>query len=198
MTSNSPPHPPMILRFLRRRDVLARLAVILLALNASWGVFHFGCLVAPWPVAAIGAAAFELCYIGLASLDLSGDRQRRARRIAATAVACSIIFNLLSGLKYMQPNLFQDSPLWLLFVLSLVHAVPLSWLSYQLADLIIHSPEVIMPQEPVETLLALPIAAPESSRRYPCPGCQQMLTQGEYGAAVRRGYCRQCKTKEPA
>lgn len=36
-------------------------------------------------------------------------------------------------------------------------------------------------------------AACAADRRYACPRCGMALTQGQYGSAVRRGYCRHCR-----
>jgi hypothetical protein len=184
-------------RLLNRPDGTARLAIILLALSACWGVFDYGALFVPWPFALFGAAAFECGYIGLASLDLSGDRQKRAKHIALTAVGCSIVFNSISGLEHFQPGLVHSLPLRGQGILAVVHATPLSYLSYQLADLLIHHTPVTAPQEheAAATVRLLPAQTGSPERRYPCPSCQEPLNLGEYGSACRRGYCLHCKEK---
>jgi len=165
----------------------------MLALAASYGVYSFARLFVPDWVAVVQAAAFELCYIGLAvTLDLSEGARRRATTISIGAVVASIIYNTLSGWFHRQPQLLDSaSPLaWLMF--AILHGAPLAWVAYLVSDLLLHSGTQVPPaQEAPVVQIQTKEAIPD--RLYACPNCEAALTLGAYGAAVRNRYCAACK-----
>src|SRR6266536_6171242 len=90
------------------RAVLSRAPLPMLALAASHGVYSYNLLFVPVWVALVSAAAFELTYCGLSVVTLTADQQPRARRIAASAVFVSVIYNTLAGLFHRRPDLLED------------------------------------------------------------------------------------------
>lgn len=143
----------------------AFLPLPMLGLAASYGVYFFASYFVPQAVAIGEAAAFELTYIGIASLkDLSPNNKRRALRIAYYAVFVSVVYNTLAGALHLNPEILQGlqgTITWieelgqdgqalgtyqasniggviLFWVIALVHGVPPATLAYQVADLHIH------------------------------------------------------------
>lgn len=122
------------------RAIFERLPLPMLALAASYGVFRFASFFAPFWVAVVQAAAFELTYIGLsATRDLTEGGRRRARYISMGAVAVSIIYNSLAGLFDRNPAWIAAMPWWAEWLLAILHGAPLALVSYLVADLLLHS-----------------------------------------------------------
>jgi hypothetical protein len=110
----------------------------MLALAASHGVYSYNLLFVPTWVALVSAAAFELTYCGLSVVRLTADQQPRARRIAASAVVVSVIYNTLAGLFHRRPELLADLPLGLDVTLAILHGLPLAIVAYSVAHLLLH------------------------------------------------------------
>jgi hypothetical protein len=112
----------------------------MLALAASYGVYHFAALFVPTWVAVVQAAAFEVTYIGLALLDvLDKAQRRRAVSISVGAVLVSVIYNSLAGFFHRNPQVLQQLSLWQEGVLAVLHGAPLAIVAYLVADLLLHS-----------------------------------------------------------
>jgi hypothetical protein len=120
------------------RAVLSRAPLPMLALAASYGVYSYNLLFVPVWVALVSAAAFELTYCGLSVVTLTADQQPRARRIAASAVFVSVIYNTLAGLFHRRPDLLADLPLSLDVILAILHGLPLAIVAYSVAHLLLH------------------------------------------------------------
>lgn len=118
------------------RDILARLPLPMLALSAAYGVWQFQILFTPWYVALLSAAAFEIVYVALAFSD-THDRQRAAV-ISVAAVTVSVLYNTLSSLFAIRPELLQARPLWSDIALATLHGLPLAVVAYAVADLLLH------------------------------------------------------------
>jgi len=182
------------------RTILSRLPLPMLALAASYGVFEFARLFVPVWVAIVQAAAFELCYIGLAvTRDLVADQRKRATAISVGAVVASIVYNTLAGWFHRQPALLDAaSPIaWLMF--AILHGAPLAWVAYLVADLLLHSapaPAYVAARvahvEPVFPE-ATQVTLKTTRASYKCPSCQTALSLGAYGAAKKYGRCKACK-----
>lgn len=123
------------------RTLLSRLPLPTLALAASYGVYSYTALFVPEWVAVVQAAAYESTYIGLASIDnLSEAQRKRATRISVGAVVVSIVYNLLAGKVYRDPQALDNlAPLWEWFI-SFLHAAPIAIVAYFVADLLLHQP----------------------------------------------------------
>jgi len=183
------------------RTILSRLPLPMLALAASYGVFEFARLFVPVWVAIVQAAAFELCYIGLAvTRDLVADQRKRATAISVGAVVASIVYNTLAGWFHRQPALLDAaSPIaWLMF--AILHGAPLAWVAYLVADLLLHSaapaPAYVAARVAhVEEAIQVQIKTTKAPRQqaYACPNCQTALSLGAYGAAKKYGRCKACK-----
>lgn len=118
---------------------LARLALVFLALGAAHGVYAFARLFVSTPFAAILAAAFELTYIGLATLNTAdADEQRRARRISRAAVGVSVAYNTLAALLARNPAALSGASSAVEALLALLFGAPLALVAYLLADLLLH------------------------------------------------------------
>jgi hypothetical protein len=120
------------------RAVLSRAPLPMLALAASHGVYSYNLLFVPVWVALVSAAAFELTYCGLSVVTLTADQQPRARRIAASAVVVSVIYNTLAGLFHRRPDLLSGLPLALDVALAILHGLPLAIVAYSVAHLLLH------------------------------------------------------------
>ena len=120
------------------RSVLSRAPLPMLALAASHGVYSYNLLFVPTWVALVSAAAFELTYCGLSVVTLTADQQPRARRIAASAVIVSVIYNTLAGLFHRRPDLMANLPLGLDLMLAILHGLPLAIVAYSVAQLLLH------------------------------------------------------------
>ncbi len=120
------------------RAVLSRAPLPMLALAASHGVYSYNLLFVPVWVALVSAAAFELTYCGLSVVRLTADQQPRARRIAASAVVVSVIYNTLAGLFHRRPELLADLTLGLDVTLAILHGLPLAIVAYSVAHLLLH------------------------------------------------------------
>lgn len=128
------------------KHLLPRLALVMLALTAAYGVYEFQATFTPPWVAFVSAAAFELVYISLSVLE-TPDR-RRATMIATTAVAVSVIYNSLAALFTRQPDLLIGTPLWANVALVVLHGAPLAIVAYNLSVLLVHAKT---PAEQAET-----------------------------------------------
>ncbi len=126
------------------RGFFARLPLPMLALAASYGVFRFALLFVPYWVAVVQAAAFECTYVGLALVEgLDEGERRRARLIGVGAVIVSILYNSLDGFFHRRPEMLSNLPLWGDITLAILHGAPLAWVSYLVANLLLHKPSRI-------------------------------------------------------
>lgn len=119
--------------------VLPVLPLPMLGLAASYGVYFFAVQFVPVWIAIGEAMAFELTYVGLASMKgLNEKLQKRARRVSLGAVGVSVIYNTLAGAIHQNPEIFKDLSLFWFWTLAVVHGAPLAILAYLVSDLIFH------------------------------------------------------------
>jgi hypothetical protein len=118
------------------RESMPRLALVMLALTAAYGVYEFQLVFVPWWIALASATAFELVYVALAVLS-TPDR-RRAAAIAFTAVGVSVVYNSLAALFTRRPELLNAPPLWADVALATLHGAPLAIVAYNLSVLLVH------------------------------------------------------------
>ncbi len=52
----------------------------------------------------------------------------------------SILYNSLDGLFHRRPELLSNLPLWADISLAILHGAPLAWVSYLVANLLLHTP----------------------------------------------------------
>ncbi len=126
----------------RKMDFLKVLQVLplpMLGLAASYGVYFFASQFVPVPVAIVEACAFELTYIGLASMNGLSEKQRvYARRVSVLAVTVSVIYNTLAGAIHQEPTIITELPKVWFWLVAIVHGAPLAILAYFVSDLIFH------------------------------------------------------------
>lgn len=122
------------------RLVLSRASLPMLALAASYGVFKYAELYVPSWVAFIQAAAFEAVYLGLSiAPNFSTYQQRRASAISGGAVVASVLYNTLAGLFHRIPLEQFNLPVYGELAFAALHGLPLAWVAYLVADLLLHS-----------------------------------------------------------
>lgn len=122
------------------RLILSRASLPMLALAASYGVFKYAELYVPSWVAFIQAAAFEAVYLGLAiAPNFSTYQQRRASAISGGAVVASVLYNTLAGLFHRIPLEQFNLPVYGELAFAALHGLPLAWVAYLVADLLLHS-----------------------------------------------------------
>lgn len=120
--------------------LLPRLPLPMLALAASYGVYQFALLFVPGWVAVVQASAFELTYVGLATIKARGDMQRRkAIAISLGAVVVSVLYNWLAGFFHRNPETLIGLDLWQEAGLAFLHGAPLAIVAYLVADLLLHN-----------------------------------------------------------
>ena len=179
------------------RMMIARSALPLLALSASYGVYEFAQLFVPTWVAVVSAAAFEITCLGLALMDLAESERRRANLIAVVAVVVSATTNWVAGYLYFSAHSTLNLAPWQIGLLSLLHSAPIALLFYALSNLLIHStatPPPAVDPEPSAIGVTTPRIAPAELPSYPCPRCGTLLTKSTYGAARRYNRCAACKS----
>jgi hypothetical protein len=196
------------------RTILAHAPLPMLALAASYGVYQYARLYVPDEVAFVQAAAFEMTYIGLTVAELRDPAQRtRARMVSFGAVVTSIIYNTLAGLFHRVPLASFALPVYGELAFAALHGLPLAWVAYLVADLLLHTSapaerapgrigvrarirawwqqRTAQPQTGAPQIRALPTHA--------CRKCGASVETQQQSAASARWGCVACKvTKEAA
>ena len=200
--------------------ILATLSVLLLSAPSALGVQR---ALAPtrgdlagW----LAAVGIELAYLSLAFAAFADpQRQRLASRVARAAVLTAITLNVLADYAARVPvglsgaAQFLASFDWLLLALSVLESAPLAALAYTLATLLHSSAQQHTADAAQHTADAAQHTADAAEHMlqhtaehqqqhqqraalpYRCPHCDAALTQQQYGAARRYGYCGKCKGK---
>lgn len=171
------------------RTALPRVALVLLALTASFGVYQYSAIYMPWWFALISAAAYETTYVGLAvARTFDATQQRRARAISGGAVVTSVIYNTLAGLFHRVPLEAFALPVYGELAFAALHGVPLAWVAYLVADLIHHTapterstpPAAVAPQSEVTVADSGPAPA-----ALPAPGDDSTVTVAPLSKSAR-------------
>ena len=149
------------------RKILSSLPTPMLGFASSYGVYAYNLLFVPPWVAAVMAAAYETCYIGIAALDNLDDAQRkRGKRIMLAAASISFTQNAIAGLLHSVPELRAYISAWpmyaraLLFgVGALLHAAQV-WIALFAADFTLHRPaaQKLKSEPSVKTLAQQPVS----------------------------------------
>ena len=200
--------------------ILAALAVLLLSAPSALGVQR---ALAPtrgdlagW-LAAVGV---ELAYLSLAFAAFEDrQRQRLASRVARAAVLTAIVLNVLADYTARVPDGLSSAAQFLttfdvlLLALSVLESAPLATLAYTLATLLHSSAQQHTADAARHTADAAQHMLQQHQQHqqhhtaehqyqqqraalpYRCPRCDAALTQQQYGAARRYGYCGKCKGK---
>lgn len=150
------------------KTAIAVLAVLLLSAPAAVGVFRaLEPTRGPW-AAGLAAAGIELVYLSLALLSLRPELRPQARAVAVSAVATSIVLNVLAdyaarvpqGLASWPQAVASFDPLAL--GLAVLESAPLAGLAFALASLLHRLAELspgdvsLSPQKPQKTRLRWP------------------------------------------
>jgi flagellar biosynthesis GTPase FlhF len=122
----------------RLKWIFQRAPLPMLAASASYGVYQFALLYVPWWVAMMQASAFELTYIGLATIEAKNEQERRkARYISMGTVVVSVLYNSLAG--FFERNGLDTLPFWGEVLLAALHGAPLAIVAYLVAELLLHA-----------------------------------------------------------
>jgi hypothetical protein len=119
-----------------KQKYITLLPIALLALSASYGIYRFSLLFVPWYIAGITALAFELTYVSLVFIDST-----KARPVSIMAVIVSVLWNVGHSMFVLYPASVEMvySSVWLSFLLSMIHGIPLATLAYLVADVSLHN-----------------------------------------------------------
>lgn len=203
---------------------LIKVSMVLLASVAVFFVYSFTAQVAPWYVALLSAGSLVSVYLGLAYVPIPQAQRQFAIGISALAMFIEMLYGVLYVLNVQAPYLFEPPlPLWADISLAVLHGAPFTVLLFSVSVFVVHQGNQasfvgneervasLVQQATVllaatnERLLALPephqateealqVQTRTTEAIYACPKCGQPLTLGQYGAAVRNGYCRACKS----
>lgn len=122
-----------------KSKLLQILPLPMYGLAASYGVYYFAALEVPNFVAIAEAAAFELTFIGLATIqNLSENQKKQASLVSIAAVAVSLIYNALTYAHLMDKEIFDNLSTFFFWALAFIHGAPLPVLGYFVANLIFH------------------------------------------------------------
>ena len=120
-------------------QILPVLPIPMLGLAASYGVYFFSRVFVPDPVAIIEAMAFELVYIGLATMDdLDDSKKKEALIVSIGAVIVSIVYNTLAGALEVNKDLFSELTTGWFWMIAVIHAVPVPVLAFLMSRLKFH------------------------------------------------------------
>lgn len=185
---------------MKKHNIAAIVALLLLAFTASYGVYTFQLLFVPWWIAFISAASFEATYIGLALAELTQASKKRAMIISLAAVAVSITYNSLSAFFQLSPEMLNERYVVLNGVLAVLHGLPLALVAYFVADLIIHRPNIAskptskteskVSSKPQANIEAKPVLAMEAKQE-----ANRIATSKATVKAKGRFVCDQCGYK---
>jgi hypothetical protein len=175
-------------------------------------------MVAPWWVAVASSISLASVYVGLAFTPIPHHQRGTAVTIAGSALAIEASMGIVHALRIMAPSLFVDMPMWAIIGMSVLFGVPFSALLFAVAHFVVHQHSNDDDNPMSQTLVHIarlaeasnanaeaiarfasasenaPQALTKTSTAYECPNCGAGLSQGQYGAAMRHGYCSACKS----
>lgn len=193
---------------------LIKLALVLLASVASYYVYEFTAMVADRWIALGAASSLVGTYVGLAFAEIPGEQRNRAQLVAWAAMLIEALYGTLWVLHRQSPELFVPPlPIGLSVALAVLHGASFSVLAFFVSLFVFHAqakqagPVVrtdteamlgicrdMLAEIRMERAAAHPFPEPAGEpKMYPCPKCEQPLTQAAYGAAQRWGRCYQCR-----
>lgn len=157
---------------------IIKLAMVLLAVVATYFVGQFTALVAPWYIAVGAAGSLVATYIGLAFASIPTEQRQRANRVAVAAMLIEAAYGTLYVLHVQNPGLFEPPlPLLASVPLALLHGSPFTVLLYFVSLFIVHERVEAVPVAPDATALlitvlerlTLPAPALPRQEQYPLP-----------------------------
>jgi hypothetical protein len=197
---------------------IIKLSLVLLAVVTTFFVYDTMLMVAPWWVAVASSVSLASVYVGLAFTPIPHHQRGTAVTIAGSALAIEASMGIVHALRIMAPSLFVDMPMWAIIGMSVLFGVPFSALLFAVAHFVVHQHGGDEDDNPMsQTLVHIARLAeasnanaqaiarfaeasesgvqalPKTSTAYECPKCGAALSQGQYGAAMRHGYCSACK-----
>jgi hypothetical protein len=196
---------------------IIKLSLVLLAVVTTFFVYDTMLMVAPWWVAVASSISLASVYVGLAFTPIPPHQRGTAVTIAGSALAIEASMGIVHALRIMAPSLFIDMPMWAIIGMSVLFGVPFSALLFAVAHFVVHQHGGDDDNPMSQTLVHIariaeasnanaqaiarfaeasenaPQALTKTSTAFSCPNCGGELSQGQYGAAMRHGYCSACK-----
>jgi len=196
---------------------IIKLSMVLLAVVSTFFVYDTMQLVSPRWVAVASSISLASVYVGLAFAGVSQHQRGTAMNIAGSALAIEASMGIVHTLRVMAPGLFVDMPMWAIVAMSVLFGVPFSALLFAVAHFVVHQQTDEDDSPLAQTLQHVAAIAAASnansaamrelaaasqnslqvstktSTAFACPNCGSELSQGQYGAAMRHGYCSACK-----
>lgn len=118
---------------------IIKLAMVALAVVATYYVAMFTAQVAPLWVAVAASGSLVCSYVGLAFADIPQAQQRQARAVAVAAMVIEALYGFLYVLHVQSPAVFAAPlPLWLSVPLAALHGAPFTVLLYFVSLFIVH------------------------------------------------------------
>jgi hypothetical protein len=197
---------------------IIKLSLVLLAVVTTFFVYDTMLMVAPWWVAVASSVSLASVYVGLAFTPIPHYQRSTAVTIAGSALGIEASMGIVHALRIMAPSLFVDMPMWAIIGMSVLFGVPFSALLFAVAHFVVHQHGGDDDNPMSQTLVHIARLAEASNANaeaiarfaeanksglqaltkaetvYQCPSCGATLTQGQYGAAMRHGYCSACKS----
>lgn len=118
---------------------LIKVALTLLACVASFYVYGFTALVAPWYVALGAASSLVGTYIGLAFADIPPEQRGKAMGVATAAMIIEALYGVLYVLSVQSPEVFRAPlSLWLSVPLAFLHGAAFSVMAFCVSVFVVH------------------------------------------------------------
>jgi predicted RNA-binding Zn-ribbon protein involved in translation (DUF1610 family) len=196
---------------------IIKLSLVLLAVVTTFFVYDTMLMVSPWWVAVASSISLASVYVGLAFTPIPHHQRGTAVTIAGSALGIEASMGIVHALRIMAPSLFVDMPMWAIIGMSVLFGVPFSALLFAVAHFVVHQHGGDDDNPMSQTLVHIarlaeasnanaqaiarfaeasesaPQALTKTSTAFSCPNCGGELSQGQYGAAMRHGYCSACK-----
>lgn len=118
---------------------LIKIALTALAAVASFYVYGFTALVAPWYVALGAAGSLVGTYIGLAFADIPIEQRGKAMYVAWAAMITEALYGVLYVLSVQSPEVFHAPlSLWLSVPLAVLHGAAFSVMAFFVSLFVVH------------------------------------------------------------
>lgn len=145
---------------------LIKVALTLLACVASFYVYGFTALVAPWYVALGAASSLVGTYIGLAFADIPPEQRNKAMGVATAAMIIEALYGVLYVLSVQSPEVFRAPlSLWLSVPLAFLHGAAFSVMAFCVSVFVVHEQRVRgMADHPTMQIVPPPLLEDEHIR----------------------------------
>lgn len=133
---------------------LIKIAMVVLAIVATYYVYAFTAHVAPMAVAIASASSLVLVYVGLAFARIGDDQRPAATAVGVTAMLIEAVYGVLYVLSVQSPEIFAAPlPLWLSIVLAVLHGAPFTILLYFVAHFVVSEQREATPEQQIVATL---------------------------------------------